>query len=218
MKQEKRPRWFWGLKAMLLVSVLIVVSCQAPAPVSLYLLVDTSASFAKQRELALQSAEKLIQRLDPGLDYVYLFRLDRRGAVLISEGHPPRFTALKQVLNQHAQTANDQFKGTPYAQALDRIASLIPPNQAASIVILGDLADEKVSGQAAQPLDSKYLDRWSAKLPPQSHLAMIGIDPRFEQILDPIRRRFHGRLTVVTAAEESNSQKGVVALLQAIGR
>ena len=202
----------WG------VLCLLMVACQAPQPVDVVIGLDTSASFAHFQPEALQGIKSLSQRLDPHLDRLSLLRMDRRGIRLLREGPAPGFEGIEAVLKDYGNVADEKLKGTPYRALLERMLQQLPTADQTSAktsvcLILGDLANENEA-----VLSAAFLKGWAKQLPPQTQVAFVGISPRFEAQLMPLRQVLYDRLIVVSAAEERAGQTGLKQLLYKIQR
>lgn len=202
----------WG------VFCLLLTACEAPQPVDIVIGLDTSASFAHFQPEALQTIKTLSQRLDPHLDRLSLLRMDRRGIRLLREGPAPGFEGIEAVLKDYGNVADEKLKGTPYRALLERVLQHLPPaehkpERSSVCLILGDLANEN-----SAVLSADFLTGWAKQLPPQTQVAFVGISPRFEAQLTPLRQVLYDRLIVVSAAEERASQTGLKQLLYKIQR
>lgn len=194
-----------------------LLGCAAPVPRDVYIVLDTSGSFSEQQPMAQQAIETLVSRLDPVRDRIFLFRMDQQGVFLLREGYAPSLNGIQQTLNAYSQTAPSQYQGTPYREALERVQKLWREETPSALLVLGDLANEAVQRPEAN-LTREYLQTFGEAAPAHLQVAFIGVNPKFEQLLDPLRQQLGSRLLVVTAAEEQDTGLGTLTFLEHIQR
>lgn len=193
----------------------ILAGCKPPEPIAIYVLLDTSASFGKFRKMTLERITDVVHHLEPGLDQLTILTLSQQGVRLIQDGTTD-ISSLEQTLQAYSVTTSAKYKGTPYRTGLERVTRLMGKRKGA-IVVLGDLADES-TGKKDENLSPAWMAQLGKQLTPEQKIAFLGVAPKNEQILDPLRAALGDRCVVTTSVQESLSARGTRALLERMGR
>jgi len=204
--------------SLMLALLLLLSSCRPPTPVVLYILLDVSASYHDQHATALAQIQDLTRRLNPGRDLLYIFTMSAQGVFLVKEGRPD-VLGLEDVLKAYSQVVDAKYTGTPYREGFERILSIASQHALPSAILcFGDLADE-FAGDPARNLSAEFMQKFTQKLPPTLQaIGFLGIDPRFEQKLDPLRAALPERLIVSNGQQEGRSGLGTRQILELIQR
>jgi hypothetical protein len=168
----------------------VLAGCEPPPPVSLVLFLDSSASFERHREPALQLISDVASNLDPHLDHISAFRV-ASGVQWLYSSEKTSDKKLKDALTGYLSVDHDD-NGTAYGTALEgsvaeaQRAPATPSRTA--VLLIGDGADERSLN--GRNVDWEKLPRQFQTFPKNARLYFLFISPkaghRFRETLLPV--------------------------------
>jgi hypothetical protein len=176
--------------AVACLSATVLSGCEAPPPVSLVMFLDSSASFAPQRQSARQFVSDMAANLSPHEDRILAFRVASDVHWLYSNEKTSQ-KKLNEALDGYL-TVDAADKGTAYGTALERsvieAADASTKTKRTAVLIVGDGANERSSN--GRNVDWEKLPQTFKAFPANARLYFLFIEPRagdrFREALRPV--------------------------------
>lgn len=176
--------------AMACLAATVLSGCEPPPPVSLVMFLDSSASFAPQRQSTRQFISDMAANLSPHEDRILAFRVASDVHWLYSSEKTSE-KKLKEALDSYL-TVDVADNGTAYGTALER--SVVEAVDAAAktsrtaVLIMGDGADERSTN--GRNVDWEKLPQTFKAFPANARLYFLFVEPRagdrFREVLRPV--------------------------------